>query len=131
MNIMTYVVPVSMHPKHYILAIYRDTHTLANWLYAGSGILQILAPVHAPLVRTLGKKSGSTYDKMTYLSRKNLLTTENMLVDIAGYIHLEQIQILPDSGGDHILVLCRVCASRSYSTDVLSTHTLVEQGCIL
>ena len=70
MNIMTYVTPVSMKPKHYILAIYYGTQTLENWSYTHRGILQILAPEHASLVGVLGKKSGISYDKMAYLSKK-------------------------------------------------------------
>lgn len=70
MNIMTYVIPVSMKPKHYIIAIYDDTRSLENWQSTHRGILQILAPSHAPLVRVLGKKSGKVYDKMAYLTKK-------------------------------------------------------------
>ena len=54
---MTYVIPVSMKPKHYIIALYHDTQSLMNWEKQHKGVLQILAPIHAPLVRTLGKKS--------------------------------------------------------------------------
>ena len=67
---MTYVIPVSMQPKHYIIALYRDTQSLANWESSHRGILQILAPTHSSLVRVLGKKSGKSYDKMTYLRKK-------------------------------------------------------------
>jgi hypothetical protein len=57
MNIMTYVIPVSMSPKHYIIALYHDTESLANWQSSHRGVLQILAPAHSSLVRVLGKKS--------------------------------------------------------------------------
>jgi flavin reductase (DIM6/NTAB) family NADH-FMN oxidoreductase RutF len=70
MNIMTYVIPVSMSPKHYIIALYRDTQSLANWQVSHRGILQILSGEHASLVRVLGKKSGKSYDKMAYLRKK-------------------------------------------------------------
>jgi hypothetical protein len=56
MNIMTYVVPVSMNPKHYIIALYHGTQSLSNWQSTHRGILQILAPTHSSLVRVLGKK---------------------------------------------------------------------------
>lgn len=67
---MTYVIPVSMHPKHYILAIYHDTQTLENWSHTQRGILQILSPDQYSLVRILGKKSGKSYDKRAYLDKK-------------------------------------------------------------
>jgi flavin reductase (DIM6/NTAB) family NADH-FMN oxidoreductase RutF len=70
MNIMTYVIPVSISPKHYIIALYHDTQSLSNWQSSHRGILQILAPDHSSLVRVLGKKSGKSYDKMKYLSKK-------------------------------------------------------------
>ena len=70
MNIMTYVIPVSMQPKHYIIALYENTLSLSNWEYTHSGILQILSHDQSYLVRVLGKKSGKIYDKMAYLTKK-------------------------------------------------------------
>ena len=67
---MTYVIPVSMTPKHYIIALYHGTRSLENWQTSHRGILQILAPDHSSLVRVLGKKSGKSYDKMAYLRKK-------------------------------------------------------------
>ena len=131
MNIMTYVTPVSMQPKHYIIAVYRDTQSLTNWQADHSGILQILAPEHVSLVRVLGKKSGKSYDKMQYLSKKWVLSDDGPLSGIAWYHQLEEVSSLPDWGGDHVLYLCRVISSRSYSEDVLMTGKLVEEGVIL
>lgn len=131
MNIMTYVIPVSMHPKHYIIALYCGTESLENWQVSHRGILQILSPEHASLVRVLGKKSGKSYDKMAYLTKKGLLTEDNHISWIAWYIELEEIEKLPDSGWDHELYLCRVVSSRSYSEEVLTTGILVEEGVIL
>ena len=50
MNVMTYITPVSMKPKHYILAIYSGTQTLENWKSTHRGMLQILAPEHSSLI---------------------------------------------------------------------------------
>jgi flavin reductase (DIM6/NTAB) family NADH-FMN oxidoreductase RutF len=69
-NIMSYVIPVSLHPKHYVMALYSGTRSLKNWQEQPRGILQFLAPSHAPLVRILGKKSGKTYKKTVYLAKK-------------------------------------------------------------
>lgn len=91
MNIMTYVIPVSMSPKHYIIALYHDTQSFSNWQSSHRGILQILAPEHASLVRVMGKKSGKTYDKIKYLSKKWLLWDDGMIGGIAWYIELEEI----------------------------------------
>ena len=131
MNIMTYVIPVSMSPKHYIIALYRDTQSLANWQMSHRGILQILAPTHSSLVRVLGKKSWRSYDKMAYLAKKRLLTWEYHLIGISWYIELEEIEKLAGGDGDHILYLCRVVSSRSYHEKALNTGILVEEGVIL
>ena len=131
MNIMTYVIPVSMNPKHYILAIYAGTQTLENWSYTHRGILQILAPSHAPLVHILGKKTGKSYDKMSYLSRKWFLSPDGLIDGIAWYLELEEIERLGDGGWDHTLFLCRVVSSRTYHESVLMTGELVEKGVIL
>lgn len=130
-NIMTYVIPVSMHPKLYIIALYRETQSLANWQVTHRGILQILAPEHSSLVWVLGKKSGRSYDKLKYLSKKWLLTIEGNLAGISWYIDLEEIEKLPDGSWDHELYLCRVVSSRSYSEEVLTTGRLAEEGVIL
>jgi flavin reductase (DIM6/NTAB) family NADH-FMN oxidoreductase RutF len=131
MNIMTYIVPVSMNPKHYIIALYHNTESLSNWQSSHRGILQILAPAHSSLVRVLGKKSGKSYDKMAYLAKKWLLSDDGMIEGIAWYIELKEIEKLPDGGWDHELYLCRVISSRSYSEEVLTTGILVEKGVIL
>ncbi len=131
MNIMTYVIPVSMNPKHYIIALYHDTQSLENWQSSRRGTLQILAPEQAVLVRVLGKKSWKTYDKMTYLRKKWLLTPDDHLIWIAWYIELEEIEKLPSHGWDHELYLCRVVSSRSYHEEVLMTSKLIEDGVIL
>ncbi len=131
MNVMTYVIPVSMQPKYYIIALYHGTESLSNWQMSHRGILQILAPEHSSLVRVLGKKSGKSYDKMAYLAKKWFLTWEYHLVDIAWYIELEEIEHLPSHGWDHELYLCRVVSSRSYSEEVLTTEILIKEGVIL
>lgn len=69
-NIMSYVIPVSMHPKYYVIALYSGTQSLKNWQKLSHGILQLLSPSHAALVRILGKKSGKDYNKTAYLTKK-------------------------------------------------------------
>ncbi len=131
MNIMTYVIPVSMHPKHYIIALYRDTQSLANWQATHKGILQILALEHSSLVWVLGKKSGKSYDKIAYLKKKWLLMIDGQLVGIAWYIELEEIEQLTNGGGDHDLYLCRVKSSKSFHDRVLMTEMLIHDKIIL
>lgn len=131
MNIMTYVIPVSMSPKHYILALYHDTQSLENWTMSHSWVLQILSVDQYSLVRVLGKQSWKTYEKMRYLEKKWLLWGDRLLSGIAWYLELEEIERLPDGGGDHALYLCRVKGSRSYHEDILMTGKLVEEGVML
>ena len=131
MNIMTYVIPVSMQPKHYIIALYRDTLSLNNWSYTHRGILQILSPLQTSLVRILGKKSGKSYDKYIYLKKRDLLDHDTNLKDIAGYIELEEISTIDSHRGDHELFLCKVKSSRTYNPHVLMTESLIAWKIIL
>ncbi len=130
-NIMSYVIPVSLHPKHYVIALYSGTQSLKNWQEQPRGILQFLAPSHAPLVRILGKKSGKTYNKTAYLAKKWLLTPDDTINGIAGWVELEAIEKLHDVGGDHELYLCRVNTSKSYHDKLLTTDILIQQKIIL
>lgn len=121
MNICTYVTAVSMKPKQYIVAVYHNTKSLENLKAGKIAVLQLLHRSQVKLVSTLGKMSGTTYDKDHYLRK---------------YDHLEQwkgYDVLRNSAatlllkqqwsritGDHTLFLFDVMAHRSLDGDMLT-----------
>jgi len=71
MNIATYVVPVTMSPKQYLIAVYRDTQTHSNIFKTKKPfLLQALSKDQIHLVRVLGKKSGKVYNKSKYIDEQ-------------------------------------------------------------
>jgi len=56
MHICTYVSSVSMEPKRYMVAIYKNTKTLQNIESHGEFVLQLLASDQFNLVKLLGKQ---------------------------------------------------------------------------
>lgn len=116
MNIATYVVPVTMDVKRYVLAVYANTKTHENIFTHKNNpfiILQGLKKEQVKLVQVLGKKSGLRYDKQKYLEKYIALqyctvgahslayVRENafsLLLEIEQYIELS----------DHDLIICRV-----------------------
>jgi flavin reductase (DIM6/NTAB) family NADH-FMN oxidoreductase RutF len=71
MNICTYVSAMSMVPKRYAIGVYYHTKTLENLEKDAKVFLQLLCKEQWPLVRNLGQKSGMSFDKHDFLSRKN------------------------------------------------------------
>ena len=111
MNIATYVTPVTMDPKRYCIAVYKNTQTHLNIFKTQQPfLLQALSLSQMPLVKTLGKKSGITLNKQQYLEKKNIPTHsyEQCLYLSESYFVLA---LMPESYievGDHDLVLARV-----------------------
>lgn len=109
MNICTYVTPVSMKPKRYLIALYEGTKTLANVEKHGEMVLQLLAERQYRLVSLLGKQSGHAVNKIDRLQRRHLLTTWKgfpVLTECPAVIRLKVMGTLP--GGDHRCFLCEV-----------------------
>lgn len=67
LNICSYVTPISMKPKRFIIGVYKDTRTLANLEINPHGLLNYLARDQAGHIRLLGKKSGNSVDKVAKL----------------------------------------------------------------
>jgi hypothetical protein len=56
-NSVSDVTPVTMHPKRYMIAVYRNTKTHSNLFKTKKPfLLQALSISQAPLVKILGKK---------------------------------------------------------------------------
>lgn len=127
MNICTYVTPISMTPKLYSIAVYRNTKTLENCSKTQKIVLQILAKNQIQFVNTLGKKSGLNYNKMTYLNKKQALTIwENQLVlkDCAAYILLDKIEVIDIEESDHIVFIYKALKAKTFHDQILTLNDL-------
>jgi len=69
LNICSYVTPISMKPKGFIIGVYKDTKTLANLEANPVGLLNYLAEDQAKHVKLLGKKTGFNVDKIAQLKQ--------------------------------------------------------------
>lgn len=130
-NICTYVSAVSMQPKLYAVAVYNNTQTLINLQRADWAVLHLLHANQYNLVNYLGKKSGLTFNKQAWLSRKKLLDTwQNLQVlqGAAAYVFLKKVNVMPS--GDHQLFLFEVLKYQSVSNDVLTTQELSAKNII-
>ena len=67
LNICSYVTPISMKPKRFIVGVYKDTKTLENLESNPIGLLNYLAQDQANHIKLLGKKSGHNVDKVAQL----------------------------------------------------------------
>ena len=124
MNICTYVSPLTMKPKQFMLGVYHNTQTWHNLKQTNQALLQVLSQDQSSLVRTLGKKSGQSYDKHSYLQSK-VAYTKNLayLTDCLAYIHLQTQSWIPES--DHDLVIAKVISWKNIQEGVnLTTHHL-------
>lgn len=115
MNICTYTVPVSMKPKIYVVALYRNTCTLDLVTKRKEFLLQLLAIKHDRLVRLLGKTTGRTFEKLSLIkSPVHWHSGMPYLADALAFIHL----IVDDfiDTGDHVSAICRVKTYRNLNT---------------
>lgn len=106
MNICTYVTPVSMQPKRYLVGLYEGTQTLQNGYRSEQCVLQLLSQHQYRLVNLLGKNSGKTINKVEKLAQKNLLVEWNgfpVLKEALAVIRLQKVDQF--RGGDHICFL--------------------------
>ena len=70
MNICTYVTAVSRHPKSYIVSIENGSQTLVNLVHSQHAVLQLLTTKQINLIKVLGKRSGTKFNKDRYLTEK-------------------------------------------------------------
>lgn len=125
MNICTYVSAVSMSPKQYMIAVYKNTKSLENLTNNGRVVLQLLAKTQVSIVNVLGKKTGFKYDKQEYMLNRNLLQTWNgnvVLSDCAALVELKK-KWRKDTG-DHVMFLFDVKQVQTRHTEVLMLNDL-------
>jgi flavin reductase (DIM6/NTAB) family NADH-FMN oxidoreductase RutF len=129
MNICTYVSAVSMKPKRYMVAVYHGTQSWHNMQLQDKAVLQLLTTKQTALVRVLGNKSGSTYNKHAYLTRnKHLFTWHDNLVltHAAAWLQLQKLEVT--NAGDHDMVLFEVVRYKTNTpSDVLTLNHLREK----
>ncbi|RTL51236.1 MAG: flavin reductase [Sphingobacteriales bacterium] len=132
MNICTYVSPVSMQPKIYAIAVYQNTQTLQWMNRTDEAVLQLLHADQYKLVRTLGQKTGITFNKQQWLEKNHHLTlwkTFPALSGAAAYVRLKKINTISIEG-DHILFLCKALQYQSLSANILTTAILSNKKII-
>ncbi|WP_291400676.1 flavin reductase [Daejeonella sp.] len=125
MNICTYVTAISMEPKIYAIAIYKNTKTLENMYNSEQAVLQFLHPEQFKLVKNLGQRTGLNFNKQAYLKKNNLLESWNdyeVLKNTSARILLQKIEF--KETGDHILFTFRTEKYKSYHPEVLTSETL-------
>jgi flavin reductase (DIM6/NTAB) family NADH-FMN oxidoreductase RutF len=113
MNICSYVTPVSMKPKRYIVAIYKNTKTLELTKQNPQFLLQILAENQYNLINLLGKKSGFQINKIDKIKEPVEFYNDTFayLSQSLAYIHLRVLNWLDT--GDHWCALCAVVAHKN------------------
>lgn len=125
MNICTYVTAISMEPKIYAIAIYKNTKTLENMQNTEHAVLQFLHPEQFKLVKNLGQRSGVNFNKHRYLSKNNLVENWNgydVLKNTAARILLQKIDF--KETGDHLLFTFKAEKYKSYHPEVLTSEIL-------
>ena len=132
MNICTYVSSISMKPKLYSIAIYKNTKTLANIEESEYSVLQLLHQSQYNLVNKLGKKSGKEYNKLNYLEkRKAICEWNNLLVlnHCSALILLKKVDSI-ETIGDHKLFIFETIQNKVFDTKYLDLNTLREMKII-
>lgn len=135
MNICTYVIPITLTPKHFIIGIYKNTQTLQNATTSEHCILQLFSKEQKSLVAYLGKQSGSKKDKYGYITKKGftLLYHEGIgyIKESASALVLKKVKNL-ESSLDHDIYLYKVeKILTNTDTPLLTLQDLIEAKIIL
>ena len=133
MHICTYVSSVSMEPKRYMVAIYKNTKTLQNIESHGEFILQLLAADQFNLIKLLGKTSGHQVNKIEKLEKKKELhiwREYQVLRNALAFVHLKTIS--QHDAGDHVMFICDLVSfcnnlpGEALTLDVLREKKLIR-----
>jgi flavin reductase (DIM6/NTAB) family NADH-FMN oxidoreductase RutF len=130
MNICTYVTPVSMKPKRYLVAIYKNTRTLELIKRNPQFVLQFLEQSHYNLVNLLGKKSGSKINKLSRI-KTGIAIYQGFpyLTNALAIVHLTVLEWM--DVGDHHLALCEVIAYKNLNEGVSLTLDYLKKKKII
>jgi len=148
MNCCTYVTPVSMDPKQFMVAVYQGTKTLHNLEKNPhqTVVLQLLALDQGRLIQVLGRQSGYRTDKIQHLQKRGHLDEWRgypVLKEAAAWAEMQSLGPLmvptpvlskgPRSSagpGDHQCWLFGLNNSRVLREDCLDNATLRRLGLI-
>ena len=116
LNICSYVTPISMKPKRYIVGVYKGTKTLENLESHPFGILNFMTGKMSHLVNLLGKKSGHKIDKIKRLGDRVSVTEDGfyILKDSLATVRLKFTTRM--DGGDHWAWLAEVVSHENHNT---------------
>lgn len=133
MNICTYVCPMTMEPKQFMIGLFHGTKTFENFRKTGEGLLQILGIHQTRYINTLGKKSGLSVDKDAYLRKRVCFSRSSShlayLKDCLAYIHISVKTWTPES--DHDLVFCETLGWKNIQTGIPLTTTYLKEKKII
>ncbi|CAJ1949396.1 unnamed protein product [Cylindrotheca closterium] len=155
MNILTYASPISIRPDRiWALGLYKGTWTHEQFVSSGEGVLQLLAPKHATLVKVLGGSSTRDVNKqekcaglgmpwIPFSAETNNDEEESSSIQVLpGCVHYLKVRLVGDliDCGSHDLAMCKVESMSVPSGDVgggdddtkqaLMTSQLREMGII-
>ncbi len=133
-NICTYVVGISMEPKHFLIALDPKSKTLENFKQSGHGYLQVLSTQNLKHVEFLGKKSGHKIRKLEGLDPvlQDYKAETKVLPGILGLMEIETVKALGTVEGDHELFVVAIKSSANLSEgEPLHLQHLIEAGVIL
>ena len=117
LNICSYVTPISMKPKRYIVGVYKGTKTLENLESNPVGILNFMTDKMSNLVNLLGKKSGHKIDKIKKLGDRIQLTEEGLFT-LNGSLATVRLKFTTRmDGGDHWAWLAEVVSHENHNSD--------------
>jgi flavin reductase (DIM6/NTAB) family NADH-FMN oxidoreductase RutF len=130
MNICTYATPVTLHPKNYVVAIYKNTRTLELVQRNPKFILQFLEKSQYRWVNLLGKKSGKETDKISLIRDEIFFLGPYPILSRAlAYVILEVSHWI--DAGDHFCAFCRVNNYKNLNNGTpLTTHFLRKKKII-
>jgi flavin reductase (DIM6/NTAB) family NADH-FMN oxidoreductase RutF len=114
MHIISYVTPISMQPKQYVVGIYHGTKTLELIEKNPVFILQLLEEKQYPLIRLLGQQSGNKIHKTETLQKRKLLSEWNQFPVLKDALAVIQLKVVSTfEGGDHKGFLCDVLSYKN------------------
>ena len=134
MNICTYCSAVSMQPKRFMVAVYKETQTLFNIEKNPIVVLQLLSANQHNLIKLLGKQSGKNTNKIQKLNARKMQTELwnefEILKDALAVIKLNLTTRM--DAGDHWMYLCDVLTYKNcndgepLTIDILRAKKLVR-----
>lgn len=111
MNICTYVTPITLKPKKFCIAIYKNTQTLENWNKTKKGVLQLLTINQKKYVTLLGKKSGKIINKLEKLQNTESWHEHTIFSNCRAVFLLQEESRI--DAGDHEIIICNVIEAKN------------------